>query len=48
MGDKLEGKTAVVTGGGSDIGLATARRFVLLAQKNSVNKHNGSIVCPSP
>ena len=29
MGNKLEGKTAVVTGGGSGIGFATAKRFVL-------------------
>ena len=29
MLNKLEGKTAVVTGGGSGIGFATAKRFVL-------------------
>lgn len=28
MGNKLEGKTAVVTGGGSGIGFATTKRFV--------------------
>ena len=28
MGNKLEVKTAVVTGGGSGIGFATAKRFV--------------------
>jgi NAD(P)-dependent dehydrogenase (short-subunit alcohol dehydrogenase family) len=28
MLNKLEGKTAVVTGGGSGIGFATAKRFV--------------------
>jgi len=28
MGNKLEGKIAVITGGGSDMGLATAKRFV--------------------
>ena len=28
MSKKLEGKIAVITGGGSRIGLATARRFV--------------------
>jgi NAD(P)-dependent dehydrogenase (short-subunit alcohol dehydrogenase family) len=28
MRNKLEGKIAVITGGNSDIGLATAKRFV--------------------
>jgi NAD(P)-dependent dehydrogenase (short-subunit alcohol dehydrogenase family) len=28
MGNKPEGKIAVITGGTSDIGLATAKRFV--------------------
>ncbi|HZB64370.1 MAG TPA: SDR family NAD(P)-dependent oxidoreductase [Nitrososphaeraceae archaeon] len=28
MGNKLEGKIAIITGGTSDIGLATAKRFV--------------------
>jgi NAD(P)-dependent dehydrogenase (short-subunit alcohol dehydrogenase family) len=29
MGNKLEGRIAVITGGGNGIGLATTKRFVL-------------------
>jgi NAD(P)-dependent dehydrogenase (short-subunit alcohol dehydrogenase family) len=35
MGNKLEGKIAVITGGGSGIGLASAKGFVLAHQQLS-------------
>ena len=36
MSKKLEGKVAVITGGNSGIGLATARRFVAEAPTSSL------------
>jgi NAD(P)-dependent dehydrogenase (short-subunit alcohol dehydrogenase family) len=40
MGNKLEGKTAVITGAGSGIGLATAKRFVLEGAYVFIIDHN--------
>ena len=39
---RLDGKTAVVTGGGSGIGLATAQRFVNEGVEWAQNKYHGS------